>query len=101
MINPLNSPAHGPGPLRGVGGAQPVGAEAAAAKQTRPSGESKRVPAERGVEESQLGQALRAGDTRPTSRPDAVAAGKELVASGFFHTSEGIAAVADSLLQGE
>tara|TARA_R110002072_G_C7675088_1_gene510882 strand:- start:212 stop:517 length:306 start_codon:yes stop_codon:yes gene_type:complete len=101
MINPLNPTPQRAGPLRPLGGAQPIGAEATAAHGARSSGESKRVHAEGGVEESQLGQVLRASDSSPASRPDAVAAGKELLASGFFHTSEGIAAIASSLLQGD
>jgi len=102
MIHPLNSPApQRNSALRPLAGAQPVGAEATAARGTRSSGESKRLEAEGRVEESQLGQVLRASDSSATSRPDAVAAGKELLASGFFHTSEGIAAIASSLLQGE
>lgn len=100
MINPLSSSgSHGPTPLRPVTGPPPVGVEATAAQPSR-SGDTKRVPTEAKVEESQLGQAIRASETAPASSPEAVEAGKALIASGFFNSSEGIAALADAMMEG-
>ncbi|MBL4850173.1 MAG: hypothetical protein JKY65_31990 [Planctomycetes bacterium] len=98
MLSPIRGP--NPKPVQSVGGPQPIGVEGSADSPIR-SAPSSKPPSEVPIESSALGKSLRSEAATPPLRPEALEAGRAVLESGFFHSSDGIAAIADALLNEE